>query len=118
MFQPNMPVDGMESYDQPFPHACWWVNGGFVAIYGPQADSAALVAAPAINQDPGRMMLSHDSLDVSIANGESASITYYVAFGPGGSSEAHALAEHVQEEPAAISPSGILIATWGSIKKK
>ena len=118
MFEPNMDMDGMANFDQPFPHACWWVHGGFVAIYGPEAESADLSARD--ERDPGRMALNHNNLGVLIANGASASVTYYVAFGPGGSDEADALAASVQEEPltTAVSPEGNVTTTWGYIRAR
>lgn len=114
MFEPNMDMDGMATFDTPFPHACWWVNGGFVAIYGPEAGSADLSERGGRN--PGRMGLNHDNLATMIGNGESASVTYYVAFGPGGENEAHALADQVELEPSAVSPTGSLTTTWGKIR--
>lgn len=118
MFEPNMDMDGMATFDTPFPHACWWVHGGFVALYGPSAQEAPLSARD--GRDPGRMGLNHDHLATMIGNGESASVTYYVAFGSGGENEAHALADHVQEEPStsAVSPAGSLTTRWGWIRAR
>ncbi len=114
MFEPNMDMDGMATFDTPFPHACWWAHGGFVAIYGPSAQAAPLSARD--GRDPGRMGLDHNHLATMIGNGQSASVTYYVAFGPGGENEAHALADQVQLEPSAVSPTGSLTTTWGKIR--
>lgn len=119
MFEVNVDTEGMEAFDQPFPHVAYWTAGGFFgATYGPDAESAN--AGDWQDRSPGRMQLIHDNLGVMIANGQSASVTYYVAFGKGGKDEATALAAHVQEEPptTAVSPVGSLTTTWGKIRSK
>jgi len=117
MFEVNVDIAGMETSDQPFPHAVYWTASGyFGATYGPDAGSAS--AGEWQGRNPGRMHLLHDNLGKQLARGESATITYYVAFGKGGRDEAHALAEHVQEEPptTSVSPAGSLTTTWGQIR--
>jgi hypothetical protein len=117
MFEVNTDMEGMEAFDDPFPHVTYWTAGGFFgATYGPDAESAN--AGEWQGRNPGRMQLIHNNLGVPIANGESASVTYYVAFGQGGAAEATALAAHVQEEPptTSVSPEGSLTTTWGQIR--
>lgn len=117
MFEVNTDIEGMEAFDDPFPHVTYWTAGGFFgATYGPDAESAS--AGEWQGRNPGRMQLIHNNLGVPLANGESATITYYVAFGKGGKNEAHALAAHVQEEPltTSVSPVGSLTTTWGQIR--
>jgi hypothetical protein len=114
-FEVNVDMAGMETFTDPFPHGVYWTaDGYFGAIYGPDAGSAS--AAAWGDRDPGRVQLSHDNLGVEIASGESASVTYYVAFGEGGRDEGTALAAHVQEEPSSVSPVGSLTTTWGQIR--
>lgn len=117
MFEPNMDMDGMNTFNQPFPHATWWVNGGFVALYGPDAESAPLSERDGRN--PGRMALVHNNLGKSLKKGDSANVTYYVAFGKGNDKDATDLAADVQKEPTlgkAVSPAGTLTITWGWIR--
>lgn len=117
MFEPNMDMDGMMTWAQPFHHACWWVNNGFVALYGPEAGGAPLSERDGRN--PGRMALNHDGLGKNLSKGESATITYYVAFGPGDDKDADDLANDVQNEPpvgGAVSPAGSLTTIWGRIR--
>jgi len=119
MFEVNVDTAGMESFDQPFPHVAYWTaDGYFGATYGPDAESANV--GDWGDRSPGRMQLIHNNLGVMIANGESANVTYYVAFGSGGREEATALAAHVQEEPptTAVSPAGSLTTKWGQIRAR
>jgi len=114
-FEVNVPLEGMETFDDPFPHAAYSAaSGGFGAIYGPDAQSAS--AGEWDGQNPGRMELNHDNLGVDIGNGESATIVYYVAFGQGGRDEGHNLASSVQTLPTPVSPTGSLTTTWGEIR--
>lgn len=119
MFEPNMDMDGMATWNQPFPHACWWVNDGFVALYGPDAEGAPLSARD--GRDPGRMALNHNNVGGNLGKGDSATIIYYVAFGIGDDSDATDIAADVQEEPPigrVVSPEGALTTTWGWIRTK
>lgn len=109
MFEMNGTNERIEVFSDPFPHAVYWTSGGtFGALYGPNAQEA--------RNHGTRMDLLHDNLSVDIAAGESATVVYYVAFGPGGANEGHNLAEHVEEEPTVVSPTGSLTTTWGSIR--
>ena len=117
MFEPNMDMDEMMTWAQPFPHACWEVNDGFVALYGPEAEAAPL--SDRDGRNPGRMSLNHNSSGKGLSKGESATITYYVAFGAGDENDADDLANDVQDEPpigGAVSPVGSLTTTWGKIR--
>jgi hypothetical protein len=117
MFEVNVDIEGMEAFDDPFPHVVYWTaDGHFGATYGPDAESAN--AGEWQGRNPGRMQLIHNNLGVLIANGESASVTYYVAFSDGGMQEGTDLAAHVQEEPLTtfVSPAGSLTTTWGQIR--
>ena len=65
------------------------------------------------------MQLGHNNLGTNLDQGDSATITYYVAFGKGGEDEATDLANEVQKEPEsgqAVSPVGRLTVTWGQIR--
>lgn len=120
MFETNIDMKGMKSLNQPFPHNIYWVDGDFFGgTYGPEASSANVGEwAP---RNPGRMQLLHDNLGKNLKNGESATITYYVAFGKGAEKEATALANDVQKEPGfgkAVSHIGTLTTTWGRMKDK
>jgi len=113
MFEMNGTNAGIEASDTPFQHVVYWTDGGtFGALYGPDANEA--------RNHTTRMDLVHDSQAEDIADGASDTIVYYVAFGEGDAEAAHALADHVQEEPpvTAVSPSGNLITTWGHIKSR
>jgi len=111
-------MDGMKSFTQPFPHAVYWTGDGhFGATYGPDAESAN--AGEWGGRNPGRMQLIHNNLGEPLENGDSATITYYVAFGPGDEEDGTELATEVQKEPAsgqAVSPVGRLTTTWGRIR--
>lgn len=114
-FEINVPIEGMETFDDPFPHGVYWTaDGTFGATYSPAANSAA--AGDWGGQSPGRMELNFDNVGGDIGAGDSVTIVYYAAFGPGGVDEGHNLAEHVQEEPTAVSPTGSLTTTWGNIR--
>lgn len=109
MFEMNGTNEGIEAFTDPFPHVVYWTaSGAFGALYGPNAQES--------RNHGTRMDLLHDNLSVDIATGESATVVYYVAFGPGGVDEGHNLASQVQEEPTAVSPTGSLTTTWGSIR--
>jgi hypothetical protein len=116
MFEVNVDVLGMEVYTDPFPHVAYWTaSGAFGALYGPDAENAEKMAWG--GRDDGRMHLIHNNLAKPIADGQSDSVTYYVAFGEGGQEEAHALAAQVQMPPSAVSPGDSLISTWGQLKR-
>ena len=106
------------TFTQPFPHAVYWTESGFFgAIYGPEAGSTA--AGEWEGQNPGRMELNHDNRGKNLEDGDSATITYYVAFGVGGEKEGDELANEVQKEPSigeAVSPLGSLTNTWGRVR--
>ena len=120
MFEPNRDFEDMKAFDQPFPHVAYWVEEGyFAALYGPDAGSA--LTTDWQGQNPGRMHLIHDNLGEQLEKGESATVTYYVAFGEGGDKEATALAEEVTKEPpkgGSVSPVDSLTTTWGWIRTK
>jgi hypothetical protein len=120
MFEVNTDMEGMQSFTQPFPHAVYWTEDGyFGATYGPEAGSASVAEWGARN--PGRMQLVHNNLGKQLKKGDSATITYYVAFGEGGANEATDLAADVQKEPApgkAVSPVGTLTTTWGRVRAR
>lgn len=113
-FETNGAIDGMESWEEPIPHAAYWVNGGFAAIYGP--DAQVTVEAWG-GREPGRMSLNHDSISKELQQDESHTVTYYVAFGEGEAEAASALASTVTQEPTAVDASDKLSTTWGKIKK-
>lgn len=109
MFEMNGTNAGIEASEDPYPHVVYWTaNGTFGALYGPDSQEA--------RNHGTRMDLVHDNLAEDIADGASATVIYYVAFGPGGADEAHALAGRVQEEPSAVSPVDSLPTTWGSLR--
>jgi hypothetical protein len=64
------------------------------------------------------MDLVHDNLGEGLKDGDSATITYYVAFAKGDANDANELALDVTKEPAgeAVSPEGSLATTWGWIR--
>jgi hypothetical protein len=118
-FEVNIDTAGMEVFLEPYPHAVYWTaDGYFGALYGPEAVSAS--AGEWDGRNPGRMQLGHNGIGGTIGNGQSASITYYVAFGEGGRDAALALVDHVQEEPptSAVSPAGSLTTRWGWIRAR
>jgi len=113
MFEMNGTNAGIQIFKDPFPHVVYWTkNGFFGAIYGPDAQDA--------RNHNTRMDLVHDNLGGNLKNGDSATITYYVAFAEGDADDANALAPHVLEEPAgeAVSPVGRLTTTWGQIRTR
>jgi len=118
MFEVNTDIEGMLTFTQPFPHAVYWTEDGFFGgIYGPDAGSAS--AGEWQGRNPGRMHLLHDNLGKQLKKGDSAAITYYVAFAKGNEKDATALAADVQKEPEsgkAVSPAGNLTTTWGQIR--
>jgi len=116
-FEVNTDIDGMKSFTQPFPYVAYWIGDYFGAVYGPEAGSASVGEWDGRN--PGRMQLGHNNLGKNLDQGDSATITYYVAFGTGGEEDATDLATEVQKEPApgqAVSPAGQLTITWGRIR--
>lgn len=113
-FETNGPIDGMEKWDEPIPHAAYWVNGAFAAIYTPDAEISLSAWG---GRDPGRMQILHDALGKDLQEGESQTVTFYVAFGEGGADEASALADIVTQAPTAVDASGKLGTTWGNIKE-
>lgn len=118
MFEVNTDIEGMRTFTQPFPHAVYWTEDGFFgATYGPDAGSAS--AGEWQGRNPGRMQLLHDNRGKQLKKGDSATITYYVAFGRGDEQAATDLAADVQKEPGpgkAVSPVGNLTTTWGRIR--
>jgi len=118
MFEPNRDFEGMQSFDQPFPHVAYWVEEGyFAALYGPDAQQARTTNWQ--DRNPGRMDLMHDNLGEELKKGESATVTYYVAFGEGDEKEATELAEDVTKEPplgGAISSVDTVATTWGWVR--
>jgi hypothetical protein len=68
------------------------------------------------------MQLIHNNLGKQLKQDDSATITYYVAFGKGDEEDGTALAEDVQKEPPeggkAVSPVGNLTTTWGRIRAR
>jgi hypothetical protein len=120
MFEVNTDVEGMMAFNQPFPHTVYWVeNGYFGAIYGPDAQRAEAMEWG--ERNPGRMHLLHDNLGKQLKKGDSATITYYVAFGEGDEKDATALAEDVQKEPGpgrSVSTVGKLTTTWGRLRAR
>jgi hypothetical protein len=118
MFEVNRDIEGMQTFTAPFPHAVYWTDSGFFgATYGPEAESAS--AGDWGGRNPGRMQLLHNNMGENLKDGDSATITYYVAFGKGDEKDGNDLAHEVQEEPAvggAVSPVGSLTTTWGRIR--
>ena len=117
-FEVNLDIDGMKNFTQPFPHIVYWVGDYFGAVYGPEAGTSSV--GEWNGRNPGRMQLGHNNLGKNLKKGESATITYYVAFGEGGEKGAVDLAGDVQKEPAvggkAVSPVSGLATTWGRIR--
>jgi len=117
-FEVNVIIEGMKASAQPFPHAVYWTESGFFgATYGTEAQSSS--AGEWDGQNPGRMELNHDNHAKNLKDGDSATITYYVAFGKGNADDGDELANEVQEEPGtgqAVSPVGALTSTWGRIR--
>jgi len=64
------------------------------------------------------MDLVHDALGENLKDGNSATVTYYVAFAEGDAKDANNLAPGVTTEPAgqAVSPEASLTTTWGWIR--
>lgn len=118
MSEVNIDIEGMKTFNQPFPHAVYWTEDGhFGATYGPDAGSAS--AGEWQGRNPGRMQLLHDNRGKQLKDGDSATITYYVAFGKGGEQDATDLANEVQKEPRleeAVSPIGTLATLWGRVR--
>lgn len=101
---------GIQVFKDPFPHVAYWTGDFFGALYGPDAQEA--------RNHGTRMDLLHDGLGENLKNGDSATVTYYVAFGIGDADDASALAEDVTKEPLgeAVSPVDSLATTWGWVR--
>ncbi|MBD3183447.1 hypothetical protein GF312_14205 [Candidatus Poribacteria bacterium] len=113
MFEMNGTNEGIQVFKDPFPHGVYWTGSGFFgAIYGPDAQDA--------RNHNTRMDLVHDSVGENLKDGDSATITYYVAFAEGDATDANALAQDVQDEPAgeAVSPVDSLATTWSQIRTR
>jgi len=101
---------GIQVFTDPFPHVAYWTGDFFGALYGPDAQEA--------RNHGTRMDLLHDNLGENLKNGDSATVTYYVAFGVGDADSANELAPDVTDEPAgdAVSPADSLTTTWGWVR--
>ena len=117
MFEVNVDTDGMKIFLQPFPYGVYWTEDGYYgAIYGPDAERSELTEWGGRN--PGRMHLIHDNQKKNLKKGDSATVTYYVAFGKGAEKEGTALASKVKDEPSgkAVSSQDSLSTKWGWIR--
>lgn len=111
MFEMNGTNVGIQVFKDPFPHVAYWTDsGGFGALYGPDAQDA--------RNHGTRMDLLHDNSGDNLKDGDSDTITYYVAFAEGDADDANELAPDVTEEPSgqAVSPVGNLTTTWGWVR--
>ena len=111
MFEMNGTNQGIQIFKDPFPHVAYWTKSGFFgALYGPDAQDA--------RNHNTRMDLVHDALGENLKDGNSATVTYYVAFAEGDAKDANNLAPGVTTEPAgqAVSPEASLTTTWGWIR--
>ena len=110
MFEMAGANEGIQVFKDPFPHVVYWSGDSFGALYGPDAQEA--------RNHGTRMDLLHDNLGENLKDGDSATVTYYVAFAKGDAKSANELAPDVTEEPKgeAVSPEGSLATTWGWIR--
>lgn len=116
MLEPNVEFEGMKSWADPIQHCAYWTKDGFVALYTEKGKAQPVAWR---GKNPGRMMLNHDALGVTLKPGKSSeTLVYYIAFGEGGEKEAHALASEVTKEPSltAVEPTDKLPVIWGHIK--
>jgi hypothetical protein len=105
----------------PFAHNAFWIGGNFSALYAthPKATAREFPAWQAAGK--GRMDLVHNDLAKEVKEGKSSDpLVYFVAFGPGGKAEAHALADEVAkggpQNLTTVDSNGKLSITWGTIK--
>jgi len=110
MFEMAGANETIQIFKDPFPHVVYTSGDSFGALYGPDASAA--------NNHGTRMDLANDNLGEALKDGDSATITYYVAFAKGDADDANELASDVTKEPAgeAVSPEGNLATTWGWVR--
>jgi len=126
MYEVRADVDGRAKWDSagdkgPFAHNAFWIGGNFSALYAthPKATAREFPAWQAAGK--GRMDLVHNDLAKEVKEGKSSDpLVYFVAFGPGGKAEAHALADEVAkggpQNLTTVDSNGKLSITWGTIK--